>query len=218
MPRGVALLGLGVLLAIAVPGVVAGRNLLLRGSSGQPGGLLEVGSSGEPTFEAASVERAAAVEGVQRVEGYLMQFGDGFAVVGVPPGAPLRYLSGGVLHEARVVEAGRGLEPGDQGQAVTVLGITRDMGGMMDMGIPTDIGSTFQLLPGLRPRIVGRFSVPAGVEDHVILLPLDVLQEATGLTGRLTHLFVTPTPGAGLVQVEQGLQAALGQGVLIRQR
>lgn len=180
--------------------------------------LLEIRvTDAQAALEESVVAQAAAVSGVARVERYLViPGGEDYAVIGVEPDAALRFISGGELYSAARIEAGRGLRPGDTGQRVAVVGMPAEMGsmggmgGMSGMDIPSTIGSSFAVTPGLRVRLVGRFTVPRTVKEHFIFLPLDVVQRAYDRPGRVTHLFVTVTPSANLEQVKRELAAVLG--------
>lgn len=188
--------------------------------------LLEIRvTDAQAALEESAVAQVAAVPGVARVERYLIiPGGEDHAVIGVEPDAALRFISGGKIYSAARIEAGRGLRPGDVSQRVAVVGMPAQMGGMGGMGgmagmeIPSTIGSSFEITPGLRVRLVGRFTVPRTVKEHFIFLPLDVVQRAYDRPGRATHLFVTVAPAANLEQVKRELGAVLGAKATVSAR
>lgn len=188
--------------------------------------LLEIRvTDAQATLEESVVAQVAAVSSVARVERYLiMPGGEDHAVIGVEPDAALRFISGGKAYFTARIEAGRGLRPGDAGQRVAVVGMPAEMGGMGGMGgmagmeIPSTIGSSFEVKPGVRVRLIGRFTVPRTVKEHFIFLPLDVTQRAYDRQGRVTHLFVTLAPAAKLDQVKRELEAVVGAKATVSAR
>jgi len=178
--------------------------------------LLEI--RGQVPLEETAVAKAAAIPGVTRVEKYLVISNSDHAVIGVEPGATLRFLSGGKFRTANRIEAGRDFEAGDVGQKVGVLGLSStDMSGMTAMRIPAEIGSTFELVSGVRLRVIGRFTVPRDIREHFIFLPLDVAQTAYNRKGQLSHLFVTVEHAANLDRVKRDLKAILAAGTTFTQ-
>lgn len=183
-----------------------------RGPVRSTGTLLEV--RGQIPLQETAAAKAAAIPDVTRVEKYLVVSNPDHAVIGVEPGATLRLRSGGQFRPANRIEAGRSFEAGDVGQKVAILGLSStDMSGMTAMRIPAEIGATFELVPGVRPQVIGRFTVPRDIREHFIFLPLDVAQTAYNRTGQLSHLFVTVDASADVDQVKRNLEAILGAGI-----
>lgn len=83
------------------------------------------------------------------------------------------------------------------------------------MRIPAEIGSTFELVSGVRLRVIGRFTVPRDVREHFVFLPLDVAQTAYDRKDQLSHLFVTVEHAADVDRVKRDLEATFGAGLTI---
>lgn len=168
------------------------------------------------TLPDSAVAQAKGVAGTSSVNAYLMREFEGWAVVGLNPGSPLYYPSGGKFWRAGELEAGRDLEASDTGEAVIVLGLAPG-GDMAGMTMATNIGSSVDLEPDLRVRIVGRFAPPAEVPEHFMLMPLDIAQATYDGDGQVSHLFVTLESGSDVAAVQADLEAALETAVTITQ-
>jgi len=92
-------------------------------------------------------------------------------VIGQDPGAPLVPYGGGSI----TMESGRGLDHGDVGENVALIGIR----------YPDDsvtVGNTL-IVSGLELLVVGNFSAEGGFSETSIIAPIDVVQEAFAISG-----------------------------------
>ena len=179
--------------------------------------LIEVRAADEALPEVLA-EKIKGIEGVGRVEKYLLVRGQLNDKIGVEPSAPLRILTKDERLVVGRVEFGRAFRETEGNKNVALVNrVPRSppgMGSMASMVHYFGVGQTF-VLQESRVRILGEVVAPT---DHKIFLPLSTAQRLYGKKGLLTHIFVRVQDATQLERVRKALAASLGPAVRIRRR
>jgi len=225
-----AILGLAFCLALVMLAVESGVSSQIAKMEATVGTLLEVRPAGtfgmmsvsDSLLPADMVEEIETIDGVIGVAPYVMarstssittgsSSGDpgGFPfdgrarrmVFGVAPGKELTVMGGGTVE----VTSGRGLEPGDEGQYVAVVGsAVAESEGLSVGGI--------LLLEDYPVEVIGIYDSDVRLASMGVFMPYDTVQAVFGIDG-LTQIYVTAESIGRVEEVRSEVVARWGDTV-----
>ncbi len=155
--------------------------------------------------------RLDGIPHITEIEKYLvvMLYGS-YYLVGVEPGDTLRYACRGLYPGAAII-AGRGLEEGDGGSNVALLGAK---GSAKGYGItPETLGNSPKItIKDQEFDVIGIFSSRSFFGGSHIFAPYDAVQRLYGVENKISTIFVKVDSVENVAQVERDVKAVLGDG------
>lgn len=225
------LVGLSVAVFLTLTQAASGVAEQARRLGGEVQTLIEVRAAGATGMGAGLdalpeefFERAQGVGGIRAVEPYLFQRlideskpASIAIVVGTVPGQAQRVASHGEVGSLQIV-AGRGLQPGDEGRPVALVGrvfaeqyglkpgdrftIPKERAALEDRPDPN------VKVDDLTLEVVGIFQSGFVFGDNQLFVPLSVVQDAHDQEGKISHIFVTAASVDQVDEVEKALRQA----------
>lgn len=184
-------------------------------------GATEMGAGAE-LLQENIVEEVERIPNIEKIEKYLLkrttseEFEPAISiVVGVVPGDTVRLATHGSIGTPKII-AGRGLQKGDEGKNVALIGrVFAESRGLLRVEDALGKSAPFGAfeLNGTEFQIVGLFESGFAFGDNQVVIPYDVAQKTLGLEGRITSLWITVDSAENTKRVTEEIRNRLGNKV-----